>query len=517
MRVMPSPVSRRLLRRGLVAVAVVLAALGGAAALILTHAPGNVSHPNVEFTHPTVTSPPPPAPSKPRRVVNNFQWPWYGFDAGRTRVFPGAGKLHPPLRIGWRYNDGGLLEFPPVIYQTTLYLVDDSGWVKAINSVNGHQRWARRVGTLAAASPAVAVKNRLILVPLLSTNRTGGPKQSPGAGRFVAMSMKTGRVVWSHAVPAGTESSPIVHGHTVYFGDQGGTMHALRITDGHVEWTYHAQGAIKGGPAWAGSVLYFGDYSGHAYALNAGNGHEIWSVGTNGAHFGFGSGQFYSSPAVAFGRVYMGNTDGRVYSFGAHTGALAWATETGSYVYASPAVDNTPGLGPTVYIGSYDGNFYAFNAQSGAIRWKHPTGGKISGSATIIANVVYYSDLGTKTSAGLDVRTGRQVFSFPAGAFNAAIADPKTIYLDGYATVYQMLPGARPRPAAHPRSARHASSAGHKRPARRKAPSTAQSRAAAARKARAHRAAAARRARARRAAAARRARARHAQSSRSRS
>ncbi len=520
---MPSPVSRRLLRRGLVAVAVVLAALGGAAAVILTHAPGNVSHPNVEFTHPTVTvTPPPPAPTKPHKVVNNFQWPWYGFDDGRTRVFPGADKLRPPLHIGWRYTDGGLLEFPPVIYQTTLYLVDDNGWVKAINSMNGHQRWARRLGTLAAASPAVAVKRRLVLVPLLSTNRTGGQKQSPGAGRFVAVSMKTGRVVWSHAVPPGTESSPIVHGPTVYFGDQGGTMYALRIRDGHVDWTYQARGAIKGGPALAGGVLYFGDYSGHAYALNAANGHEIWSVGTNGAHFGFGSGQFYSSPAVAFGRVYMGNTDGRVYSFGAHTGALAWATETGSYVYASPAVDNTPGLGPTVYIGSYDGNFYAFNAQSGAIRWKHPAGGKISGSATIIANVVYYSDLGTKTSAGLDVRTGRQVFSFSQGAFNAVIADPKAIYLDGYATVYQLLPGARPRPAphkrsaGHPRSPSHTRSPSHPRRAGHTARSTAQSRqAAAARKARARRAAAARKARARRAAAARKARARRARSSRS--
>jgi len=447
---MPSPVSRRLLRRGLVAAAVVLVALGGAAALILTHAPGNVSHPNVEFTHPTVTTTPPSAPPQPRTVVNHFQWPWYGFDDGRTRVFPGASKLHPPLRIGWRYADGGLLEFPPVIYQTTLYLVDDNGWAKAVNTVNGHQRWAHRLGTLAAASPAVAAKNRLVLVPLLSTHQAVGQKQSPGAGRFVAVSMQTGRVVWSRAVPAGTESSPIVQGQTVYFGDQSGTMYALRIGDGHVDWTYQASGAIKGGPALVNGVLYFGDYAGRAYALNAGNGHEIWAVGTNGAHFGFGSGQFYSSPAVAFGRVYMGNTDGRVYSFGAHTGALAWATETGAYVYASPAVANTPGLGPTVYIGSYDGNFYAFNAQSGAIRWKHAAGGKISGSATIVGNVVYYSDLGTKTTAGLDVTTGRQVFSFSAGAFNPVIADPKAIFLDGYATIYEMLPAGPTRKARAP-------------------------------------------------------------------
>ncbi len=107
------------------------------------------------------------------------------------------------------------------------------------------------------------------------------------------------------------------------------------------------RGAIKGGPALVGGVLYFGDYSGHAYAVRAVNGHQVWAVGTDGAHFGFGSGQFYATPAVAFGRVYMGNTDGRVYSFGARTGALAWATGTGAYVYASAAVADPKGLGPT--------------------------------------------------------------------------------------------------------------------------------------------------------------------------
>ena len=200
-------------------------------------------------------------------------------------------------------------------------------------------------------------------VGLLSTNPHAG--QIPGNGRFAALSMKTGRVVWSKVIPAGTESSPIAFGNAVYFGDQSGTVYSLNATTGHLNWTYHASAAVKGGPALSNGVLYFGDYSGRAYAVNAATGHQVWAVNTNGADFGFGSGNFYSTPAVAFGRVYMGNTDGRVYSFAAKTGQLAWATGTGAYVYASAAVENTPGLGPTIYLGSYDGNFYAFDAQSG--------------------------------------------------------------------------------------------------------------------------------------------------------
>jgi outer membrane protein assembly factor BamB len=434
---MPSPGSRRWLRRGLVAVAVLLLALGGTVAVLILHAPGNVSHPNVEFSVPTATTPPPPRVRR-RVFVDTFEWPRYGYDAARTRFFPGGAKLDPPLRVGWRYNDYALIEFPPVINGRVLYLIDDDGSAKAINKLNGRLIWQRKVGTLAASSPTIDTRHGLVFVPLLSVNRNAG--SNPGNGRFLALSMKTGRIVWSRVVGPGTESSPTVAGQSVYFGDQGGTVYSLRTRDGHVNWIYHASGAVKGGLALVHGDAYFGDYAGRAYALNAATGHQVWAVTTSGTRFGFGSGNFYATPAVAFGRVYIGNTDGRVYSFADRTGELAWATGTGAYVYGSAAVADIPGLGPTVYLGSYDGSFYAFNAQSGAIRWTHPAGGKISGSATIVGNVVYYSDLGSRTTAGLDLRTGRQVFSFPDGAFNPVICDHGAIYLSGYSTLYQMLP-----------------------------------------------------------------------------
>jgi outer membrane protein assembly factor BamB len=199
--------------------------------------------------------------------------------------------------------------------------------------------------------------------------------------------------------------------------------------------------------------LYFGDYAGRAYALNAATGRQIWAENTNGANFGFGSGNFYATPAVAFGRVYMGNTDGRVYSFAQRTGRLGWATTTGAYVYASAAVANVRGLGPTVYVGSYDGNLYAFNARTGAIRWRHDAGGKISGSATIVGGIVYFQDLASKTTTGVYARTGRKVFSFPDGAFNGVISDNRALYLCGSSTLYELLPeraAAQGSSAAHP-------------------------------------------------------------------
>ena len=184
---MPSPGPRRWLPWGLAAVLVLLVAAGGAVAVLLLHSPGNVSHPNLSFTRSTTTGP--STKSKPEVV---FAWPRYGYDAARTHLFPGARGLNPPLRIGWRYNDFALLEFPPVIYQNTLYLIDDNGSAKAIDKRSGHVLWEHKVGTLAAASPAIGVREQLVFIPLLSVNPNAG--QNPGNGRLLALSMRTGRV-----------------------------------------------------------------------------------------------------------------------------------------------------------------------------------------------------------------------------------------------------------------------------------------------------------------------------------
>src|SRR5436309_5708156 len=106
---MPSSGSRRWLRWG-IAATVLLLITGGVVAFVLLHTPENVSHPSLSFTTTSST-----AAAAPKRREPAFEWPRYGFDAGRTRTFA-ARRLKPPLRVGWRFQDYALLEFPPVIY-----------------------------------------------------------------------------------------------------------------------------------------------------------------------------------------------------------------------------------------------------------------------------------------------------------------------------------------------------------------------------------------------------------------
>ena len=423
------------LRRGLVAVAGPLIAIAVAVAVLVLLKSGSAQQRRDPTLHaaapmpPPPILPPPPAP-KPRPAPTDDPWPLYGYTLARTRFFPNAAKLDPPLHVGWRFRDGALLEFPPVVYDNTVYFEDANGWARAVSTTNGHLLWQRRVGSVAAASPALDVRHKLVFFTLLSTSPGA---REPGNGAVTALSMKTGKVAWSHSLPAGSESSPLVHGLSVFLGDQSGTVYSFRTYDGQTNWTFQASGAVKGGVAFAHNTIYFGDYGARVHAVNAADGQEIWSAA--------GGDSFYSTPAVAFGRVYIGSTSGAVYAFWASSGATSWTASTGAYVYASPAVANVPGLGPMVYIGSYDGHLYAYSADSGGLRWSHGGGGRIDGSATAIGNVVYYSSLGSNTTFGLNQRTGRQVFSFDDGEFTPVITDGKVVFLIGFATIYQMLPG----------------------------------------------------------------------------
>ena len=399
-------------------------------AFVMVNKPGDVSNPDVEFTT-DATSTPAPVPERPQ-AVDTFLWPTYGYTANRTRDYGAAPRyLRPPFRRGWTYRSGILLEFPPAIEGASLFLLDDDGMLRAIQKTSGRILWRQRVGRLAAASPAVG-DGRVYAVVLKGL--------SSETGRIAAYRAADGRQVWSKALPSRAESSPLLRNGRVFFGTENGTVYAVEARSGRTIWTYQADGEVKGGLALESGTLYFGDYGGKVHAVRARDGREVWSVGTNGTRFGFGSGSFYSTAAVAFGRVYLGNTDSRVYSFSARTGELAWATGTGGYVYSSPAVANTPGLGPTVYIGSYDGNFYAFDARSGAERWRYGVGNRISGSATIVGGIVYFSNLGSDDTHGVNARTGRRAFFFSDGAFNPVVADRRAIYLAGYTNLYELLP-----------------------------------------------------------------------------
>ena len=417
----------------LAGVLVVIAAAVAAYAIHELGKPSNSYNPHAGFTAST------PSTTTPgKTAVNNFTLPFYGGDATRTRAFVSAPALNNPssLKLAWKFPGNALLEFPATIWGNNLFFLDDGATLKRVNIKTGKLIWERHMGTcagcgLSASSPGLDPKLKMLFVSVLSLK---GSKIGAVGGEFAGVSMgHHGKILWTFPVPSGTESSPVIVGNSVYFGDQGGTEYSLNVKTGKENWSFATGGAIKAGADYYDGNLYFGNYAGSFYAVNAKTGKQVWSASPGG--------QFYSTPAAAYGRIYVGNNNGAAYSFEASSGTVAWTRALGNYVYSGPAVATVPGLGPTVFIGSYTSYLYALNAKTGATEWSadlpSPVRAGISGSATVVNNVVYASTVYSPGTFGFDTRTGKQVFHYADGSYTPVVADQNALFLMGKYTLYK--------------------------------------------------------------------------------
>jgi outer membrane protein assembly factor BamB len=435
--VSPSPRGERPLPR--LAIGAVLLVLGVAAALAVFDPGGDVFNPDVGFVATNEDTPPATAraPRADRHPADDgFNWPVYGYSKARTHHLPLRRTPRPPYRQAWARRGSILLEFSPVLCGRRVYLLKNNGALYAISRTTGRVSWRRKLGALAAASPAC--HDGTIYAVLLKRNA------QDNAGRIIAVSAKSGSTRWSRRLPSRSESSPLIDHGRVFIGSEDGTVYSLRARDGVVRWRAQAAGAVKGAIALDAGKLYFGDYGGRVHALRRSDGKKVWESAPGSGALGIGAGNFYSSAAVEYGRVYIGSTNGTIYSLSSADGKLAWSRHTGAYVYASPAVGQVHGGKPTVYIGSYSGSFYALNARTGAPRWVRSLGTKISGAATIIGDLVFVSDLDKRMTWALGARTGRTVWKTRRGAFNPVISDGRRVYFTAYTSMFALDPKGRP-------------------------------------------------------------------------
>ena len=403
-----------------VAAGVALAITVAATPYALLKRPGDVSNPDAAFDRDAGAGVDERKKPKPRSTVT---WPRFGYDVGRSK-FLDAPIVRPPFRKAWKYDQDELIEFPPIVVGKRLYFIDNDGVYVALDAETGKVVWKKQLGSLNASSPAF-YKGVLYSVSL-------EPQQA------LAVRASDGKTIWQKPLGARAESSPLVVRGRMYFGDEAGSMYALDTKDGSTIWQTGVAGSIKAAPALEDGTLYVGDYGGQMNAIRASDGDVVWQTGDLGT--GVGSGRFYSTAAVAFGRVYAGNVDNRAYSFDAKTGEIAWTVSAGGYVYSGVAAADTKGTGPTVYFGSHDRNVYAIDAKSGEQKWAEHAGGQISGPATVVGDVVYVSTFSGNSTVGLDLNSGRRVFSYDDGEYGPVVSDGQTLYLTGGSTVVAFNP-----------------------------------------------------------------------------
>jgi outer membrane protein assembly factor BamB len=358
---------------------------------------------------------------------DGFRWPLFGGNPQRTHALAVKQQIRPPFRTVWARRGSVQLEFTPVSCGRSLYLLRNDGVLIKMSRRTGVGEWKRKLGSLAASSPACS--DSRIYVSIME--RGHGIK----AGRVLAIDALNGRTVWGKKLRGRSESSPLLWRDRLYVGTEDGSVTAFRTRDGAQRWRTSTEGAVKGGVAMSGGKLFVGDYSGRVYALRRSDGKIQWVKRPSAGGLHLRAGQFYSTPAIAYGRLYIGSTDHYVYSLETATGKTAWRFKTGRYVYASPAVGSPEGR-PTVFFGSYDGKFYALDARTGGKRWVFNSGGRITGSATLVGDTVWFASLGKHRTYAIKASNGYLRYQTNRGVYTAVISDGRRIYLNDATTIY---------------------------------------------------------------------------------
>jgi polyvinyl alcohol dehydrogenase (cytochrome) len=224
---------------------------------------------------------------------------------------------------------------------------------------------------------------------------------------------------WTTQMPRTVTASPVVVGGTVYVGDWGGTMHALRLSDGAERWRYQtaaAPGAYFGpivssaavadvGTAAAPRRLVIFGSGARLYAVDAATGSPAWVLDRT-AGLAATPVEIESSPVVYGGLVYVGvDTHGHAAADtgGVRGGLLAVDAATGALlrefnpeqgqagqgcgsVWSSPTIDTVEGTvlvatgncdaAPSEFTWTrYTESVTALDLHDGHVRWSfqpHP-------------------------------------------------------------------------------------------------------------------------------------------------
>lgn len=387
-------------RAGVATVAVGSVALGAVLLQLLDLGGPLPDPPSTQVARPTPTVDPSEVAAVASPVGPRDGVPMFRGDPAHTGQNPGPGPSGRP-RSRWRAHTGGELYASPVVAGETVFVGTKSGFLAAIETTTGRERWRFDLGGyIARSTPAVAEADGVVFVAagyaLFAIDATTGAERWQVPTRFVgsssptvagglvylgtqeghlyALDAVTGRERWHDEVEGLIFGSPAVANGLVFVGGDNGTVHAHDATTGRERWTFAAGGGIYASPAAADGVLYVVTTTPELIALDAATGGPRWRKGVGGE----------ASPAVAATgeRVFVGSDDNGLYALDAANGAVHWLFATGAPIVSSPVV-----VGETVFVGG-GSTLYAVNGD-GQARWSYPTGGTIQTSPAVVGDTVY--------------------------------------------------------------------------------------------------------------------------------
>jgi len=304
--------------------------------------------------------------------------PMFGGDPAHTGIHPGPGIDGAP-QVLWKVEAPGEGVSPVAVVDGTIYASSYGGYIFALNTDNGKERWQTQVDSWRVSPPAVV---------------EGSVYVASGESLY-ALDADNGKERWRFPLGVGALSSPAVVDGTVYIGGgEDGNVYAVDAATGEERWHFPvAEHGAAASVAVDDGVVY-ADGDPYTWALDAATGEERW-------HFKKSQYTDSSSPAVAEGVVFLGNVE-FLYAIDAARGEAVWHAPSGNDPVPPPAVAN--GLAYFARAEAFD-LLSAFDAATGDVRWRIQTGDDMMDQPVVVGDTLY---VGGRSLYALDAKTGEE-------------------------------------------------------------------------------------------------------------
>ncbi|VFP86667.1 Outer membrane protein assembly factor BamB [Candidatus Erwinia haradaeae] len=216
----------------------------------------------------------------------------------------------------------------PGYSNNTVYAADRNGIVKALNAVNGKEKWKVNLSDHTS---------------FFSANR-----------------------------PALLAGGVTLNSNYIYIGTERATVFALNRDDGSIAWKTNVMGEVLSAPVVSDNLVLVHTSNGLLQALDQFNGVVKWSVHLEVPKFSL-RGQ--SSPATTCGTAIVGGDNGSVSAILINQGQIIWQQRIAYHRSITGAqqlsdVDTTPLIiNGVVYALAYNGDLAALDIQSGHVLW----------------------------------------------------------------------------------------------------------------------------------------------------
>jgi outer membrane protein assembly factor BamB len=173
-------------------------------------------------------------------------------------------------------------------------------------------------------------------------------------------------LLWKFSIEkGGFQSTAAIIGGAVYIGGGDGKFYALNLADGKLLWSFDAVLGFAASPAVRNGRIYIGDMDGNFYCLDARKGEKIWAFQTVGEIDS--SANFYAKPSST-------GSDSK---------------NNGIAELPSPPPPLPMGEGSFVLFGSQDAMLYCLDAENGRLAWKFEGGDQIRCFPTVLDHFAF--------------------------------------------------------------------------------------------------------------------------------